>query len=218
MAAQATYCVKTEPRYGRGLYATRYLEAGAQVLREDPMVYSLSVGAPVCFSCLSESRGSPLKKCLQCGSVAYCNKECQARHWPQHRLECKGVASMDEGSRANSLRMRLLVQAMYTHGVGGEMYSFGGNDCRCPDVCEKIDSDLNGAEDIAHKSVPKLAPLDRDVGCDLLRKIMCNSFLIFTLPHRQLERASTCRVPFSITRVSLIVTTYSRVKLWSLKP
>lgn len=36
----------------------------------------------------------------------------QARHWPQHRLECKGVASMDEGSRANSLRMRLLVQAM----------------------------------------------------------------------------------------------------------
>ena len=71
---------------------------------------------------------------------------------------------------------------------------------------EKIDSDLNGAEDIAHKSVPKLAPLDRDVGCDLLRKviglrshnadthvallsafqIMCNSFLIFTLPHRQI--------------------------------
>lgn len=30
-----------------------------------------------------------LKKCKQCGEAQYCNKECQVKHWPRHKLECK---------------------------------------------------------------------------------------------------------------------------------
>ena len=36
----------------------------------------------------------------------------QAKDWPQHRLECRGLAGMDALTKANSTRMRLLVKAM----------------------------------------------------------------------------------------------------------
>lgn len=51
---------------------------------------------------------------------------------------------------------------------------------------QEIDCNLNGAEHFVSKCVPKLASLDRNVGSNFLRKIMCNSFLIFTLPHRRI--------------------------------
>ena len=31
----------------------------------------------------------PLKKCLQCGGAWYCSRECQTKHWPEHRSSCK---------------------------------------------------------------------------------------------------------------------------------
>ena len=32
---------------------------------------------------------SPLKKCLSCGKVQYCGKECQRKHWKKHKSTCK---------------------------------------------------------------------------------------------------------------------------------
>ena len=33
-----------------------------------------------------------LKKCSQCGEVHYCGRDCQTKHWPIHKAECKRLA------------------------------------------------------------------------------------------------------------------------------
>lgn len=32
---------------------------------------------------------SKLMKCNRCGKVRYCSRECQKKHWPKHKQECK---------------------------------------------------------------------------------------------------------------------------------
>ena len=39
----------------------------------------------VCDSC----DGVNLRRCNGCFQVAYCSKDHQRRHWPQHRRECR---------------------------------------------------------------------------------------------------------------------------------
>ena len=33
-----------------------------------------------------------LKKCLRCGEAHYCDRDCQTKHWPIHKAECKRLA------------------------------------------------------------------------------------------------------------------------------
>ena len=41
----------------------------------------------VCSYCSKAS--NYLKKCTLCYAVQYCDKDCQRKHWPQHRMQCK---------------------------------------------------------------------------------------------------------------------------------
>jgi hypothetical protein len=45
-----------------------------------------------CAEC-GEEGGASLKICGACGLVRYCNAECQKKHWPKHKIECKQRAA-----------------------------------------------------------------------------------------------------------------------------
>ena len=55
MDGHVMYCVKTDPTYGKGLYATEDIEPDRDVLKEAPLVFALAIGSSNCFSCLSQS-------------------------------------------------------------------------------------------------------------------------------------------------------------------
>lgn len=42
----------------------------------------------VCFAC-SKLSAVRLWHCSRCGVAAYCDADCQKRHWPTHRITCK---------------------------------------------------------------------------------------------------------------------------------
>ena len=45
-----------------------------------------------CANCLTQEStdgGAPLKICVACKMVKYCNRDCQIEHRPQHKTECK---------------------------------------------------------------------------------------------------------------------------------
>jgi hypothetical protein len=43
-----------------------------------------------CAECGSEAGGGvSLKTCKSCMHVKYCNAECQKKHWPKHKQDCK---------------------------------------------------------------------------------------------------------------------------------
>lgn len=44
-----------------------------------------------------------VKKCAQCGEVQYCNKECQAKDWPEHKLRCKKNAKCDSAKKLSQV-------------------------------------------------------------------------------------------------------------------
>ena len=51
---------------------------------------SSSLAEPKCAFCHSKPV-EPLKKCLGCKKVFYCRKECQTKHWRDHKPHCRQV-------------------------------------------------------------------------------------------------------------------------------
>ncbi len=48
-----------------------------------------SIKARQCEACGAlDSPGSALRKCTRCTVVYYCSKDCQKRHWKEHRPRC----------------------------------------------------------------------------------------------------------------------------------
>ncbi|KAJ6457741.1 hypothetical protein C8R45DRAFT_1032927 [Mycena sanguinolenta] len=43
-----------------------------------------------CWVCLKTDTdaGRALRRCSKCRLVSYCSRECQKKHWPEHKLEC----------------------------------------------------------------------------------------------------------------------------------
>ncbi|KIO27666.1 hypothetical protein M407DRAFT_232456 [Tulasnella calospora MUT 4182] len=64
----------------------------------------------MCQQCSkSKATGAKLLKCLRCGIATYCSKECQKKHWPDHKPQCDLNApnreqSMDSESLFHQLR------------------------------------------------------------------------------------------------------------------
>ncbi|KAJ6632099.1 hypothetical protein B0H10DRAFT_2426955 [Mycena sp. CBHHK59/15] len=44
-----------------------------------------------CFKNDGDEPGLKLSRCGKCKGVWYCSKECQTKHWPQHKLSCSAV-------------------------------------------------------------------------------------------------------------------------------
>lgn len=42
-----------------------------------------------CAGCLKKKPKEEMKRCARCKLRWYCSSECQKRHWPSHRFECK---------------------------------------------------------------------------------------------------------------------------------
>ena len=51
-----------------------------------------------CITCDAEhcDKTNPKSCCVRCRTVYYCGRECQKRHWPMHKLECRDVETMKQ--------------------------------------------------------------------------------------------------------------------------
>ena len=47
-------------------------------------------------------------KCARCRTVRYCSAECQAAHWPAHRLHCRNLPAGSAGGASSTASARLL--------------------------------------------------------------------------------------------------------------
>jgi len=88
---------------GRGLFATKKFETGQCIFREDAYAYVVmkAYADIVCHYCLkppmerAEGGGvCPLQKCGACKYARYCNRECQKKAWPDHKMECPALQRM----------------------------------------------------------------------------------------------------------------------------
>jgi hypothetical protein len=55
----------------------------------------------VCAACHTQAACTKeLLTCGKCGSVSYCNKECQKKHWKQHKAVCQAAEPPGHGAAA----------------------------------------------------------------------------------------------------------------------
>ena len=41
-----------------------------------------------CGQCGKRGDTNTLRRCSRCQAIRYCSRDCQARHWPQHKVTC----------------------------------------------------------------------------------------------------------------------------------
>eukprot|EP00116_Pleurobrachia_bachei_P002514 sb/3462776/ len=79
------------------------LNDGQLIIQENRHSVEGSVALRVLFSvshplpqnnCACCNQTGDLKRCLRCKKVAYCNHECQKKHFKVHKLECKGTPQL----------------------------------------------------------------------------------------------------------------------------
>lgn len=78
---------------------------GDIIYTSKPFAYVLmnKVRGERCETCLKSSNF--LKKCTQCNFVFYCDKICQKKSWPDHKLECKSIIKIRPRSPPDYLRL-----------------------------------------------------------------------------------------------------------------
>lgn len=80
---------------GRGWIAEKKLVPGASIHQEEPLIKVIDLNkVPIyCASCLMSIfdlslENIKLNQCTRCKSIRYCSRDCQAKDWPIHQLEC----------------------------------------------------------------------------------------------------------------------------------
>lgn len=80
------------PILGNGLVTSKDIAAGEVIVRiNEPFLIVVEKAAleQVCSYCLAEAGAYPLKKCVGCQKVRYCNSTCQQADWKLiHKSEC----------------------------------------------------------------------------------------------------------------------------------
>ena len=58
----------------------------------------------MCAGCgaTSQPNGRGLLRCSKCEEVYYCGKDCQAAHWPAHKLDCRALRQGGAAGRAGA--------------------------------------------------------------------------------------------------------------------
>ena len=114
--------IKQFPRLGRGLAASRDIEAGESVLNiSDPfliLVEKHSLGK-VCSFCFIEAE-QDLKRCSSCKVTCYCSLVCQKSDWASsHKKECPVLKGLP-GIPPTPVRGLMQVLLRYDLGKGPE--------------------------------------------------------------------------------------------------
>lgn len=93
------------PGKGNGLRATSRLSPGDLLYIEEPFAYTVNHNGwgKVCELCLCES--PHLLRCSRCKFAKYCSKRCQTEAWPEHKLECKCLKSVESEMEALPVRV-----------------------------------------------------------------------------------------------------------------
>ena len=69
-----------------------------------------------CLFCLKEVEG--LQGCSRCGTAHYCGRECQAKHWPVHKNNCRDSYGTEDSND------KLYLKAMNHVCQGNSTYSY----------------------------------------------------------------------------------------------
>ena len=67
-----------------------------------------------CLRCLIEVEGS--LGCSRCGTAHYCGKECQVKHWPVHKNNCRDTNDTEDSNE------KLEMKAMNHYNQGSGIY------------------------------------------------------------------------------------------------
>lgn len=60
------------------------------LFRNKDVMRNAALGADVKIChCCQKTSDEKLPTCSRCKIVGYCNRECQRKDWPKHKLECK---------------------------------------------------------------------------------------------------------------------------------
>ena len=74
------------PLGGRGVFASRDLPAGTNILACSSAATFPTLTGPRCSNCFADAPS--MRACTGCRVAAYCGPECQREDWPAHRGEC----------------------------------------------------------------------------------------------------------------------------------
>ena len=104
-----------------------------------------------------------MKRCTQCRSVLYCSRECQTKHWPAHKGECKQLPQ-DMRERAHKLADKVKL-APRRWGVEGT-----------PSWMLGAPSDLNVAR-MEHGGAETRGKFTRHACCSLCIRLSCLQYI-----------------------------------------
>ena len=82
-----------------------------------------------CLHCLKEVEGS--SRCSKCETASYCSRECQLRHWPVHKNNCRDCNDTDDSNE--KLRMKAknhFDQGNYIHISNDYHHHYSYYNCR----------------------------------------------------------------------------------------
>lgn len=73
----------------KALCQTEARQAMAEVMRQVEDTIQQDIAHTEVLFCAACGKSESLRKCQNCMVTAYCSKQCQRAHWPQHKPACK---------------------------------------------------------------------------------------------------------------------------------
>ncbi|EDO44502.1 predicted protein [Nematostella vectensis] len=116
-----------------------------------------------CADCFTnQNPADPLKRCMRCYAIGYCNKKCQEKHWPTHRKVCKVksgrhmiglpfIVSMP-ASQATYTRLKDLAEEYARHSV--DVRDGEDNTTKTSDPSSACETD-NSSSDLMTETHPR---------------------------------------------------------------